>query len=140
MEGASMKKTICLWLILTPLLALAELDTADVASVLRWRVIQITGKDQPELLTTVVDDKGVHPAWKLTNALPDAAYITANAATAKAYLANRSKDDKAAIKEVSPEVVKAIVAAIVKTVNKRLPQDKQISAPEMTDAIKGELP
>lgn len=125
---------------LLPLASLAEPTTEQVVNVLRWRVIQITGTDDRDAKSVVVDASGVNWSWKLTNACPTAAYIEANAATARAYLADYDRTEKAAIKEVSPEVLKAVVAAVIKTVNKRLLPAERITAEEMTAAIKEALP
>ena len=62
--------------------------------------------------------------------------MTARVATA---LANR-KDKESEIDEVSPETMKAMLKAMVKVINLRLPEDRKITAKEMKAAIKKELP
>jgi hypothetical protein len=51
---------------------------------------------------------------------------------------DKIKDVKADVDEVSPEVMKAIVTAMIKVINKRIGSDK-ITAAEMKTAIKNEL-
>jgi len=51
-----------------------------------------------------------------------------------------AKSDKAAIvQDVTADVLRAVVAAVIKVVNLRLPADKKITAAEMKAAIKAEL-
>jgi hypothetical protein len=51
---------------------------------------------------------------------------------------DKVKNNKSDINEVSPELIKAIVVAMIKVVNKRIGSDK-ITVAEMKEAIKNEL-
>jgi hypothetical protein len=134
----------------TLLAIMLSLFTVTVAQATDWQAcvrywyFQNVSTNVPHTLEIVSmygnDNASVQIGWLIPGPHPTREQLIALEPAALVWQSNREKDSKAAIKEVSPEVVKAIVAAIVKTVNKRLPADKQISAPEMTDAIKGELP
>jgi hypothetical protein len=52
----------------------------------------------------------------------------------------KPKDLKANMETISPEVLKAVVAAIVKSVNARLPGTNKITAAEIRQNIKDALP
>jgi hypothetical protein len=66
----------------------------------------------------------------------DPAKIQAALAAAKSY----QTEDHADLNEISPEVLKAVVAAIVKSVNARLPATNKITAAEIRQNIKDALP
>ena len=115
--------------------------TASMATALEWNTaIQYVAKDDPTARWILQDDgQGVYiRQWKSTVDKPTKAQLEAIEADAIAWSVEKKKTEESDIEKMEAQM-KAVIKALVKVVNLRLPADKKISQAEMVAAIKAEL-
>jgi hypothetical protein len=83
--------------------------------------------------------KGVYVSkWNLPTPQPTKQQIIDAWPQAEIWWINKQKTDESDIEKM-PDQMKAVIKALVKVVNLRLPADKKITQAEMVAAIKDEL-